>query len=697
VDLCFATESKVLRQNEDGTQFYEVLAMHPKHADLSRLNRGAALLDNHNRTSIDSQIGVIEKAWIDTESRQAFVTARLSESPERSRIWEDVKSGIIQNVSFGYTVERFVPLHEYQQLLREEENEDKNQGEQDEADKAEEKSKSKSRNKKKSADQEDEDESSEDEADESTGTKRSIPTLVALGWQALEVSLVTIPADIEAGTRNVTHKLNIRTLNQRNLMNTEITEKSNEKTTDQPIDDTTLQQATKAATKAAIDRLLEIQSITRIAGLPPTVEERYLKSALSLDEIRQDAFKQMSELATKVETRAHLNIHASAQDETANRREGMENAILHRANPFKFKLDQRGIRFSKMSLIHLARQTIKDTGMRTVDHFSDDEVVTRALQGTSEFPILLTNVMNKSLRADYEGAPSIWRAFTRIVPVKDFRPVYKMQLGDIPVPTRVNEKGEARRVTLSESQTSYRIHSYSQIINFTREIMINDDLNFIASIPGKIGLACAELEANIVLGLITGNTVMSDGVPLFDPRHNNILSGGHIIDIESTSKVRAQMRHHVGLDGRKLNITPVNYVVPTAIETLAEQFVSTHLMANATNNINPFAGKLGVLCDVRFDDVSPYDWYMIASPASVDIIEAAYLNGAEGPRFESRQGFEVSGMELKCSMDFGAGLIDYRGIFKVEGKNPESLGPSSDASSRSRSRASSVKSDKEGE
>jgi hypothetical protein len=201
--------------------------------------------------------------------------------------------------------------------------------------------------------------------------------------------------------------------------------------------------------------------------------------------------------------------------------------------------------------------------------------------------------------------------------------------------------------------------------------MINDDLNFIAQIPGKMGMACAELEANIVLGLITSNPVMADGIPLFDPQHNNILEGGHVIDIDSTSTVRAMMRRHVGLDGRKLNITPANYLVPTALETLSEQFISTNLMADATNKINPFAGRLGVLCDVRLDDSSPYDWYMVAAPTSgVELIEAAYLNGAEGPRFESRMGFETSGMELKCSMDFGAGLIDHRGIFKVIGKQP---------------------------
>ena len=649
VDLCFATEAKVLRYDEKGKPFFEVLAMHPRYADLNRLNHGAALLDNHKRGSIDDQIGVIEKAWIDPEKKEALVTARFSSHPDRQRLWDDVKNGIIQNVSFGYTVERFISLSEYEALCRAHDSEEKKNSESNPAEKDAPKSQPKSEPKFEKEKKEDQDED----------PSRSIPTQIGIGWQALEVSLVTIPADMDAGTRseNLSPKLT-RTPSkpQRNAMENQI-------------DPQTLESAVEKARTEQTERLLQIKEIIRTADLPEEVELRYFKSKDSLDEIRKDAFQELAKRSTQTETRSHIS--AGGLDEVETRREGMENAILHRANPEKFKIDERGKRFAQMRLLSLAKLSLESSGVRSVDHFSEDEVLTRSLQGTSEFPLLLTNVVNKSLRSDYEGAPSIWKEFTRIVPAKDFRPIQRMQLGDTPVPTRVNEKGEAKRITLSESATSYRVETYEQIINFTRQLMINDDIGFIATIPGKLGLGCAELEANIVLGLITGNPLMTDQKPLFHEDHNNILKGGHLIDIESTSMVRSMMRRHVGLDGRKLNIIPKNYLVPTALETLAEQFVSTNLVASETNHVNPFAGKLGVLCDVRFDDASPFNWYMIASPTSVDIVEAAYLNGEPGPKIETRHGFEISGMEIKVTHDFGAGILDYRGIFQVEGRKPE--------------------------
>ncbi len=668
VDLCFATEAKVLRQNDDGSQFYEVLAMNPRHANLDRLNNGGALLDNHNRSSIDDQIGVIEKAWINATDKTAMVTARFSAHPERQRLWDDVRSGIIQNVSFGYTVDRFISLSEYNAMCRaEKDEEDKDEDEEKRNDDDEETDSDKKKRDEKKDDEEEKRDSKEE--DDEKGA-RSIPTLVGIGWQALEISLVTIPADIEAGTRSQSDTQQLtRTTNIRTNM------KENENSID-------------SHTQKAMQRLLKIKEITRTAKLPEEVETRYLNSTLTLDDIRKDAFKEMATRSNQNETRAHIT--PGGLDETQTRREGMENAILHRASPHKFKLDDRGKRFAQMSLLGLARRSLEYAGVKSVENFSDDELVTRSLQGTSEFPILLTNVVNKSLRADYEGAPSIWRNFTRIVPAKDFRPIHRMQLGDIPVPTRVNEKGEARRVTLSEGGTSYQIHTYEQIINFSRQVMINDDIGFIATIPGKLGLACAELEANIVLGLITGDTMMSDKLPLFCKEHNNILEGGHIIDLKTTSIVRALMRRHTGLDGRKLNIVPASYLVPTALETIAEQFVSTNLLANQTTAINPFAGQLGVLCDVRLDDTSATDWYMIANPSSIDIIEAAYLNGASGPKVESRYGFEISGMEIKVQHDFGAGVIDHRGIFRVEGVDLSDLVQEPKQKSRSKAEGAQV-------
>jgi hypothetical protein len=60
-------------------------------------------------------------------------------------------------------------------------------------------------------------------------------------------------------------------------------------------------------------------------------------------------------------------------------------------------------------------------------------------------------------------------------------------------------------------------------------------------------------------------------------------------------------------------------------------------------------------------------WYLAATPDQVDIIEYGYLDGEDGPVVETRNGFDVDGMEIKCREDFAAKVIDYRGLYKNAG------------------------------
>ena len=53
-----------------------------------------------------------------------------------------------------------------------------------------------------------------------------------------------------------------------------------------------------------------------------------------------------------------------------------------------------------------------------------------------------------------------------------------------------------------------------------------------------------------------------------------------------------------------------------------------------------------------------------ADPSTIDTIEYCYLEGQQGVYIETRQGFEVDGVEIKARLDFAAAAIDYRGLQK---------------------------------
>lgn len=106
IDVQFYSGATVERYNfwTDKTYFlrFEVTE---QACDLSRLNKGAPLLNSHNSYSISSILGVVEKAWL--EGGKGMATVRFSQRPEVEPFWQDVKSGVIRNISMGANTSKY--------------------------------------------------------------------------------------------------------------------------------------------------------------------------------------------------------------------------------------------------------------------------------------------------------------------------------------------------------------------------------------------------------------------------------------------------------------------------------------------------------------------------------------------------------------------------------------------------------------
>ena len=132
----------------------------------------------------------------------------------------------------------------------------------------------------------------------------------------------------------------------------------------------------------------------------------------------------------------------------------------------------------------------------------------------SDFPNILANVANKTLRTAYEAAPRTFQPFCRQVTASDFKAMSRVQLGEAPALDKVNEGGEYKRGPLGEGKESYRVETYGKIIAISRQVLVNDDLNAFTRIPQLFGVAAANLESDVVWGIITANPNMGDGLAL---------------------------------------------------------------------------------------------------------------------------------------------------------------------------------------
>lgn len=144
-DVTFTSDAPVRRYDfRNDEEYDEVLSFEGDHVKLGRLNSGAPVLNNHSRNGLSSQIGVVERAWV--ENGRGGATIRLSKREEVAGIVQDVKDGIIKNVSIGYEVRAVV-------------REEKEKGQR--------------------------------------------PTYRAIDWEPFEISLVPVPADPTAQVRSI--------------------------------------------------------------------------------------------------------------------------------------------------------------------------------------------------------------------------------------------------------------------------------------------------------------------------------------------------------------------------------------------------------------------------------------------------------------------------------------------------------------
>ena len=81
--------------------------------------------------------------------------------------------------------------------------------------------------------------------------------------------------------------------------------------------------------------------------------------------------------------------------------------------------------------MELARESLGEAGVNTRG-LSRDEVATRALHSTSDFPEILAAVTNKTLRQAYEAYPRTFLGFCRQVLATDFKAMHRVQMGEAP-------------------------------------------------------------------------------------------------------------------------------------------------------------------------------------------------------------------------------------------------------------------------
>lgn len=638
VELIFSTGAEAIQRDIfTGEKFLERLSLDPKHVRLGRLNAGAPLIKDHNYRSLDSMLGVVVEGTATVDGKRGLASVRFSKRADVEPFYQDVLDRIIRNVSMTYRVYRF---------------------------------------------------------EEAEGRGDRLPVRTATDWEPVEISLLPVAADPGAQVRSADQTLTnnkcelvlMRAAGEETIMD-DNTNKPADFIAEQRIDlaeePKTEQRAIEPSDRdrgadAERERVSGILDACLNGRLPTSFARGLIDNKVPLVEAQRQVLIELGkrngdDRGPKPGAGPSIQM---GDDPLVHARSGIAGALLHRIAPDRFTLDDNSRRYRGMSVQDIGRAFLHARNVRTTDMSSSalvDAMLSRAAMHTSsDFPSLLEDVARKNLRSAYEASPQTWRPIAKPINLSDFKASRQLQVGDAPALLEILEHGEFTSGTIGEAKETVQLKTYGRVFGITRQALINDDLNAFGDVPAAFGRKARDKESDLAWEQITSNPTMGDAVALFHTAsHGNLASAGGAIAVATLGTGRAAMRAQKGIDGvTPLNLAPRWLIVPAAVETVADQYVTVVTPAQ-NSNANPFApgGRtpLTVICEPRLDAASATAWYLACGMEQAPVLYYATLDGQEGPDLRQEEGFSIDGVQFRCRIDVAMKAADYRAIYKNPG------------------------------
>lgn len=371
----------------------------------------------------------------------------------------------------------------------------------------------------------------------------------------------------------------------------------------------------------------------------------------------------------------HINID-TIKDEGDKHADAMLQSVLARAN---IAIDKTGpVRadsanpYRGRKLLALAEACLARSGIKTQGMDQRAIVASAFTQGTGDFPILLENIMHKTLLGAYALQADTWTLFCARGTVSDFRAHARYRVGSLSNLESKNELGEFKNKTIPDGEkTSITAATKGNIINISREAVINDDLGALTGLSANLGRAAkrtveADVYATLALNSGLGPT-LADGVTLFHANHNNVSTGAPTVTAFEAARVVLSAQKDVS-GNDYLALSPAIWLGPDAIVGQAKVVNNSTYdpdTANKLQRANIAAGMVTTIVGTPRLTGTPY--YIFADPNQAPVLEVAFLDGIDTPYLELENGFSVDGARWKVRMDYGIAGVDYRGAVRSTG------------------------------
>lgn len=234
---------------------------------------------------------------------------------------------------------------------------------------------------------------------------------------------------------------------------------------------------------------------------------------------------------------------------------------------------------------------------------------------------------------------------------------------------KVKENGEFKNKKIPDAEfESIQAETYGNIINVSRQMIVNDDLAAFSKLATMLGRAAARSIEIDVYALLASNPVLEDGVTLFHADHGNLVTGAAMTAI-GFDLMRQKMATQKDPSGNDfLDLRPAVLLTGITQGSTARVINDSLYDPDAANKLQKPNLAKGIFNNIIDTARIPgNEYYAFAAPAEEPVIEVSFLDGNQTPFLETQMGFEVDGMSWKVRHDYAVGAVGFRGVVKNPG------------------------------
>lgn len=419
------------------------------------------------------------------------------------------------------------------------------------------------------------------------------------------------------------------------------------------------------AATAERERISGIRMAVRAARLGDDVADGLISGGVTVDSAREHVLNAMIERNAREAGPEIVNVSV-VRDETETRRIAVTEALSARLG-VGGQVSDMARPFMEHSLVDIAAEVTGSRG-RLSNAANRESVIRNAFHTTSDFPIILENSMNRALAARYALAQPTYRAISQQRSYMDFRDHISVRAGDFPQLQKVNESGEIKSGTFTESKEKTAVTAYGVRVGFSRQLLVNDSLGAIQQVLASRADAVARFEEETFWAMVlsasgAGPTLLETTRAVFNTTDKTLAASAAAVTSDAIAIGRAALRKMKTTDGTLINVTPTILVCGPDKETEAEKVLAPVLAAQ-TSNVNPFSGKLSLVVSAQ---ITGNAWYLFVDPSVVANFEWGLLDGYSAPRMRLDEPFGTQGLNVSLEHDFGCGAVNYRGGYRNAG------------------------------